>query len=201
MQFYDAGEHGPGRQPIDELAAICRERRICFCGRCSSFGKLAVRPEVLFTISRRHEFHGPARERCIFAQACDFANRPRRVARTAAGPAGKIAAIVGMSAAAGLAERAFRRAATPGGRCASALAGHQARFPGVIRNGHTEHAGKHPERDLPELDGEALLIGLDLEGVCASADRTMVGSFLHTCSLRWVSNRRSLLRRALLLGT
>jgi cysteine desulfurase len=56
--------------------------------------------------------------------------------------------------------------------------GIEGRFPDAVRNGHREYTLANTLNvSFPGLDGEALLIGLDLEGVCASSGSAcMVGS-------------------------
>ena len=173
-------------QPIDELAAICRERRICFhTDAIQSFGKLAVRPEDLGASAvslAAHKFHGPPGAGALYLRAGVAISRivhggshenSRRPGTE------NVAAIVGMSAAAELAESVRSEEQPRLGALRDRLwQGIKARFPGVVRNGHAEHTLANTLNvTFPGLDGEALLIGLDLEGVCASSGSAcMVGS-------------------------
>ena len=173
-------------QPIEELAAICRERRICFhTDAIQSFGKLAVRPNDLGVAAlslAAHKFYGPLGAGALYLRSGIAISRvvhggsqenSRRPGTECA------ASIAGMAAAAELAE---------GKRCAD-----QARlavlrdrlwngicrnFPQAVRNGHADLSLANTLNvSFPGLDGEALLIGLDLEGVCASSGSAcMVGS-------------------------
>jgi cysteine desulfurase len=90
-----------------------------------------------------------------------------------------VAAIAGLAAAAELAE-STRSADEPRLRALrdQLWQAITARFPSAVRNGHPEQALANTLNvSFPGLDGEALLIGLDLEGVCASSGSAcMVGS-------------------------
>ena len=173
-------------QPIEELAAICRERRICFhTDAIQSFGKLAVRPNDLGVAAlslAAHKFYGPlgagalylrsgiAISRVVHGGSQENSRRPGTEC---------VASIAGMAAAAEIAE---------GKRCADQVRlavlrdhlwnGIRRTFPQAVRNGHADLSLANTLNvSFPGLDGEALLIGLDLEGVCASSGSAcMVGS-------------------------
>jgi cysteine desulfurase len=173
-------------QPIEELTAICRERRICFhTDAIQSFGKLAVRPDDLGASAvslAAHKFYGPPGAGALYLRAGVAISRivhggshenSRRPGTE------NVAAIAGMSAAAELAENARSGEQPRLGVLRDRLwQGIKARFPGAIRNGHPEHTLANTLNvTFPGLDGEILLIGLDLEGVCASSGSAcMVGS-------------------------
>ena len=173
-------------QPIEELAAICRERRVCFhTDAIQTFGKLPLRPTDLGAGAvslAAHKFYGPkgagalylrsgvAIARIVHGGSHENTRRPGTE---------NVAAIAGMAAAAEVAE---------GKRCADQMRlaslrdrlwdGIQRKFPQAVRNGHPVLALANTLNvSFPGLDGEALLIGLDLEGVCASSGSAcMVGS-------------------------
>jgi cysteine desulfurase len=173
-------------QPIEELAAICREHRICFhTDAIQSFGKVPVRPNDFGAAAvslAAHKFYGPlgagalylregvAIARIVHGGSQENTRRPGTES---------VAAIAGMAAAAAVAESK---------RCAdqirlSALRdrlwdGIGRNFPQAVRNGHPVLTLANTLNvSFPGLDGEALLIGLDLEGICASSGSAcMVGS-------------------------
>ena len=173
-------------QPIEELAAICREHRVCFhTDAIQTFGKLPVRPNELGAAAvslAAHKFHGPqgagalylrsgvAITRIVHGGSHENTRRPGTE---------NVAAIAGMAVAAEIAES--RRAAEQIRLCAlrdRLWDGIQRNFPQAVRNGHPVLALANTLNvSFPGMDGEALLIGLDLEGVCASSGSAcMVGS-------------------------
>jgi cysteine desulfurase len=173
-------------QPVEELAAICREHRVCFhTDAIQTFGKLPVRPGDLGASAvslAAHKFYGPpgagalylrsgvAISRVMYGGSHENTRRPGTE---------NVAAIVGMAAAAELAES--RRLNDQPRLCAlrdRLWQGIKARFAHAVRNGHSGHTLANTLNvSFPGLDGEALLIGLDLEGVCASSGSAcMVGS-------------------------
>jgi cysteine desulfurase len=173
-------------QPIEELAAICRERRVCFhTDAIQSFGKLAIRPNDLGVAAlslAAHKFYGPlgagalylrsgiAISRVVHGGSQENSRRPGTEC---------VASIAGMAAAAEIAESR---------RCADQVRlavlrdrlwdGIRTNFPQAVRNGDADLTLANTLNvSFPGLDGEALLIGLDLEGVCASSGSAcMVGS-------------------------
>jgi cysteine desulfurase len=173
-------------QPIEELASICRECRVCFhTDAIQSFGKLPVRPNDLGASAvslAAHKFHGPpgagalylrsgiAISRIVHGGSHENTRRPGTE---------NVAAIVGMAAAAEIAE-SKRAGDEP--RIAALRdrlwQGIKARVSNAVRNGDPEQTLANTLNvSFPGLDGEALLIGLDLEGVCASSGSAcMVGS-------------------------
>jgi cysteine desulfurase len=173
-------------QPIKDLAAICRERRVCFhTDAIQTFGKLAVRPDDLGASAvslAAHKFYGPpgagalylrsgiAISRIVHGGSHENSRRPGTE---------NVAAIVGMATAAELAE-SKRSEDEPRLRALRdrLWQGIKSRFANAVRNGHPEHTLANTLNvSFPGLDGEALLIGLDLEGVCASSGSAcMVGS-------------------------
>jgi cysteine desulfurase len=173
-------------QPIEELAAICREHRVCFhTDAIQTFGKLSVRPNDLGAAAvslAAHKFYGPqgagalylrsgvAIARIVHGGSHENTRRPGTE---------NVAAIAGMATAAEIAES---KRTTDQIRL-SALRdrlwdGIRRNFPRAVPNGHPVlRLANTLNVSFPGLDGEALLIGLDLEGVCASSGSAcMVGS-------------------------
>ena len=173
-------------QPIEEFAAICRARRVCFhTDAIQSFGKLPVRPEGLGVSAlslAAHKFYGPPGAGALYLRSGIAISRIAHGGsheNTRRPGTENVAAIVGMAAAAELAEKK-RSDDEPRFRALrdQLWQGITARFPSAVRNGHLEPALANTLNvSFPGLDGEALLIGLDLEGVCASSGSAcMVGS-------------------------
>ena len=173
-------------QPIEELAAICRAHRVCFhTDAIQSFGKLPVRADDLGAAAvslAAHKFCGPPGAGALYLRSGIAISRVAHGGsheNTRRPGTENVAAIVGMAAAAELAE-SKRSEDQPRMRALRERLwqGIEARFPSAVRNGHREHALANTLNvSFPGLDGEALLIGLDLEGVCASSGSAcMVGS-------------------------
>jgi cysteine desulfurase len=173
-------------QPVAEIAALCHERGTVFhSDMIQSFGKqpLNVRDAGPDAISlAAHKFGGPkgagllwlregvSIQRIAFGGSHENERRPGTE---------NVAAIAGMAAAAQIAarnidaEQAHQSALRDrlwNGVCAA--------FPGAVMNGHpTLRLSNTLNVSIPGLDGESLLINLDLEGVCASSGSAcMVGS-------------------------
>jgi cysteine desulfurase len=173
-------------QPIQELAAICREHRVCFhTDAIQSFGKLSVQPQDLGATAvslAAHKFYGPqgagalylrsgvAIARIVHGGSHENTRRPGTE---------NVAAIAGMAAAADFAENKRSGDQARLAKLRDRLwQGIKRNFPQAIRNGHPVLALANTLNvSFPNLDGESLLIGLDLEGVCASSGSAcMVGS-------------------------
>lgn len=173
-------------QPIEELAAICRERRICFhTDAIQSFGKMPVRPNDLGATAlslAAHKFYGPVGAGALYLREgvaiCRIIHGGSQENTRRPGTE-NVAAIAGMAAAAEVAESK---------RCSDELRlsalrdrlwdGIRQKFPQAVRNGHPALTLANTLNvSFPGLDGETLLIGLDLEGICASSGSAcMVGS-------------------------
>jgi cysteine desulfurase len=173
-------------QPIEELAAICRARRVCFhTDAIQSFGKLPVRPDDLGVSAislGAHKFYGPLGAGALYLRSGIAISRIAHGGsheNTRRPGTENVAAIVGMAAAAEFAE-SKRSGDEPRMRALrdQLWQGMAARLPSAVRNGHPEKTLANTLNvSFPGLDGEALLIGLDLEGVCASSGSAcMVGS-------------------------
>jgi cysteine desulfurase len=173
-------------QPIEELGAICRARRVCFhTDAIQSFGKLPVRPDDLGVSAislAAHKFYGPPGAGALYLRSGIAISRIAHGGsheNTRRPGTENVAAIVGMTAAAELAENK-RSDDQPRLRALRDQLWKEmtSRFPSAVRNGDPERTLANTLNvSLPGLDGEALLIGLDLEGVCASSGSAcMVGS-------------------------
>jgi cysteine desulfurase len=170
-------------QPVEELAAICRSRGVLFhTDAVQSFGKLPLRPHEIGVSSASiaaHKFCGPkgvgalvlaagvAISRTVHGGAHENTRRPGTE---------NVAGIAGMAAAAEWA------AGQDGGHL---LPLREWLWEGIRRSCPEASRNGDPDRCLantlnvsfPGADGESLLIGLDLEGVCVSSGSAcMVGS-------------------------
>ena len=173
-------------QPIEELGAICRAQRVCFhTDTIQSFGKLPVRPDDLGVSAislAAHKFYGPPGAGALYLRSGIAISRISHGGsheNTRRPGTENVAAIVGMATAAELAENK-RSDDQPRLRALRDQLWQEmtSRFPSAVRNGDPERTLANTLNvSFPGLDGEALLIGLDLEGVCASSGSAcMVGS-------------------------
>ncbi|CAN5433006.1 cysteine desulfurase family protein [soil metagenome] len=173
-------------QPVEELSAICAEKKVCFhTDAVQTFGKLPVRQAELGASAisiAAHKFYGPKGVGALYLRAGIAISRIHHGGsheNTRRPGTENGAAIAGMAAAAEYAE-SKREAEQP--RLAAlrdALwQGISEISPTAVRNGHPEFALANTLNvSFPDYDGESLLIGLDLEGVCASSGSAcMVGS-------------------------
>lgn len=170
-------------QPLRELSEICRDRGVLLhTDAVQTFGKLPANPADLgvsaLSISS-HKFCGPKGVGALFLAA------GVAISRTAHGGAHEntrrpgtenVAGIAGMAAAAEACVpndslRPLREQLWDGILDACPVA---------VRNGDpAQSLANTLNVSFPGMDGEALLIGLDLEGVCASSGSAcMVGSIL-----------------------
>jgi cysteine desulfurase len=173
-------------QPLAEMADICNGRGVVFhTDAVQTFGKMRVRPVETgisaLSISA-HKFHGPMGVGALCVGAA-FPLAPTSYGgsheNTRRPGTENVAGIVGMAVAA---EVAVAHAAADAQRLAtlreSLWTGLHAACPGAVRNGCPRHSLPNTLNvSFPGTDGEALLIALDLEGVCASGGSAcMVGS-------------------------
>jgi cysteine desulfurase len=173
-------------QPIKELAAICREHRICFhTDAIQSFGKIPVQPNDLGATAlslAAHKFYGPLGAGALFLREGVAITRivhGGSQENTRRPGTESVAAIAGMAAAAEVAESRRCTDQTRLSKLRDRLWDViKRKFPQAVRNGHPVLTLANTLNvSFPGLDGEALLIGLDLEGVCASSGSAcMVGS-------------------------
>lgn len=172
------------RQPIENIGEICRARGVLFhTDAIQSFGKEPVATDRCDSLSlAAHKFGGPkgagllflrsgtALERLHHGGAHENQRRPGTE---------NVAAIVGMAVAAELAVHDLPMQAARQGRLRDHLwHGLRAVFPGAVLNGHpTERLANTLNVSFPGLDGESLLIALDLAGIgVSSGSACMVGS-------------------------
>lgn len=173
-------------QPLEEFGAICARRGVMFhSDAVQTFGKLAGSPLVpgLGALSlTAHKFYGPKGSGALWLRA------GQSIAPLAYGGAHEntrragtenVAAIAGLGAAAAFACAHAADEATRLAPLREALwAGIREVAPSAVRN--TPAVGCLPNTlnvSFPGCDGESLLIGLDLEGICVSSGSAcMVGS-------------------------
>jgi len=184
VSIHSANNETGTLQPVTEIARICREFGVPFhSDMVQSFGKMPVRvdlpdepgPDALSIAS--HKFYGPKGTGALwirsgvsldpigFGGAQESGRRPGTE---------DVAAIAGMLAAA---ETATRSVATEAPRLEALRdrlwEGLHSVFPAALRNG----AWDRPPWQLPStlnvsfpgLDGPAILINLDLQGICVSS--------------------------------
>ena len=173
-------------QPIADMAAVCLERGVFFhTDAVQTFGKIPLSARVpgLSALSiAGHKFYGPKGVGALYVGA------GIALSRTAHGGSHEnsrrpgtenVAAIVGMAVAA---EIAARDAESESARLEplreELWAKIYADCPKAIRNGNPDKSLANTLNvSFPGADGEALLMGLDLEGVCVSSGSAcMVGS-------------------------
>ena len=172
------------RLPVRELAALCRERGVLFhSDAIQSFGKEAITARDFDALSlAAHKFYGPKGAGVLFLGAgvsierlqVGGSHENERRAGTE-----NVAAIVGFACAAEQAVRDLEaEAARVGGLREQLWIGLRAAFPQAVRNGEPgESLANTLNVSFPGLDGESLLMNLDLAGICASSGSAcMVGS-------------------------
>ena len=175
-------------QPVFEIAAICRAHGVLFhSDMIQSFGKKSIDvtldgPAAISLAA--HKFGGPKGVGLLWLRAGipihkilhgGFHENERRPGTE------NCAAIVGMARAAELAVQGLENESVRQAGLRDRLwSGIQAVFPSAVMNGHpTARLGNTLNVTFPGLDGECLLINLDLAGICASSGSAcMVGSIL-----------------------
>ena len=173
-------------QPLEKIAAVCLERGVFFhTDAVQTFGKIPI-PAGLPGLSAisiaAHKFHGPkgvgalclragiALSRTAYGGSHENSRRPGTE---------NVAGIMGMAVAA---EVSIGRCAGDAGHLAALRErlweGIVASCPQAVRNGDPAFCLPNTLNvSFPGADGEALLMGLDLEGVCVSSGSAcMVGS-------------------------
>lgn len=170
-------------QPVRELAAICQRHGVIFhTDAAQTFGKIPLKPheDGLSAVSiAAHKFHGPKGVGALVLSA------GVAMSRTSHGGAHEntrrpgtenVGGIAGMAAAA---VASVTRDPTKLHPLREMLwNGIEAACPEAVRNGDPELCLANTLNvSFPGADGEALLIGLDLEGICVSSGSAcMVGS-------------------------
>ena len=181
-------ETGTIQPHLAEMAALCRARGILFhSDMIQSFGKtpLDVRTAGPDAISlAAHKFYGPKGAGLLWLRSgiainsIGFGGAHENQRRPGTE---NVAAIVGMACAA---ETVLRDLDAEQNRQQilrdQLWNGIRAASPEAILNGHpTERLANTLNVSFPEIDGESLLISLDLEGICASSGSAcMVGSIV-----------------------
>jgi len=174
------------RLPVEGFASICRDRGVLFhTDMVQSFGKEEVLPGetgVDAAAFAAHKFGGPKGVGLLYLRTGipiqPMAHGGRHENQRRAGTE-NVAAVVGMATAAELASDGIAPASDRQRELRDRLeAGIAERVPGARFNGHREQRLANTSNvSFPEIDGEMLLIGLDLEGVCVSSGSAcMVGS-------------------------
>ncbi len=174
-------------QPVEEIATLCRGAGVLFhCDAVQTFGKIPLRltghPGVSALSFAAHKFHGPkgvgglylkagiALSKTLYGGAHENSRRPGTE---------NVAGIAGMAAAA---EEALRMAESDHSQLEllreRLWAGIAAAVPSAVRNGDALRSLPNTlNASFPGADGESLLMGLDLEGVCVSSGSAcMVGA-------------------------
>ena len=173
-------------QPTHEISAICRERGVLFhSDAIQSFGKEPLaRPDFDALSLAAHKFYGPKGVGLLYLRAGLPVERlqhggshenERRPGTE------NTAAIVGLACAAELAIAAMESEQPRQASLRERLwQGIREAFPSAVRNGGPEHSLANTLNvSFPGLDGESLLINLDLAGICASSGSAcMVGSIV-----------------------
>jgi cysteine desulfurase len=171
-------------QPVEEIATLCRERGVLFhTDAIQSFGKEPLTAAGFDALSiAAHKFHGPKGagllylrsglplERLQHGGAHENQRRPGTE---------NVAAIAGMATAAKLASQDIGAEAARQAQLRDKLwAGIQSAFPEAVRNGHpVKCLANTLNVSFPGLDGEGLIIALDLAGIAVSSGSAcMVGS-------------------------
>ena len=171
------------RQPVGEIAALCREHGVLFhTDAIQSFGKEPFACDADALSLAAHKFYGPkgagllrlrggiSIERIAFGGSHESDRRPGTE---------NVAAIVGMARAAELAAATAAREAQRLDPLREELwHGIRAAFPAAVRNSDPALSLANTLNvSFPGLDGESVLINLDLAGICASSGSAcMVGS-------------------------
>jgi cysteine desulfurase len=171
-------------QPVAEISAICRERGVLFhSDAIQSFGKEPLGAQEFDALSlAAHKFHGPKGAGLLYLAAGNPIERQQHGGshenERRAGTE-NVAAIVGLAAAAELALRDLDAERARQSRLRDRLwEGIHTAFPTAILNGDPgARLANTLNVSFPGLDGESLLINLDLAGICASSGSAcMVGS-------------------------
>lgn len=175
-------------QPLEAVLEICRERGVLVhTDAVQSFGKLPLdlSQQTFDAVSlAAHKFQGPKGAGLLFLRAGTaiqrlqfggFHENERRPGTE------NPAAIAGMAVAAELATGDLAAEQEREGELSASLwEGIASAFPAARRNGNEEFSLANTVNvSFPGLDGESLLMNLDLEGVCASTGSAcMVGSMM-----------------------
>ncbi len=172
--------------PTHEISAVCRKRGVLFhSDAIQSFGKEPLVTEDFDAISlAAHKFHGPKGAGALYLRAglsierLQYGGSHENERRPGTE---NTAAIVGLARAAELAMESMESERPRQAALRDRLwQGVREAFPAAVRNGNAEHCLANTLNvSFPGLDGEGLLINLDLAGICASSGSAcMVGSIV-----------------------
>ena len=170
-------------QPIPELSAVCREHGILFhCDTVQSVGKIAVNVDELgidYLSMSAHKIHGPKGAGALYVRAGSPWSTWMHGGAQERGRRGgtlNVAGIAGLGRALELAQEDMSRNYSHIGKLRKQLkTGLEQAFGDAIRfNGDVENGIPHilsvtitdPQHE--PLDGEMLLLNLDIEGICVS---------------------------------
>ncbi|MEI9896916.1 MAG: cysteine desulfurase family protein [Chthoniobacter sp.] len=173
-------------QPMPEISALCRARGVLLhSDAIQSFGKEPLATQDFDALSlAAHKFHGPKGAGALYLRTGLTVERlqhggshenERRPGTE------NTAAIVGLACAAELAVAAMESERPRQALLRERLwQGIREAFPTAVRNGDPGHGLANTLNvSFPGLDGESLLINLDLAGICASSGSAcMVGSIM-----------------------
>ena len=171
---------------MEGISALCRERgALLHTDAAQSFGKERVDTGLFDAVSiAAHKFYGPVGAGVLWLRAGVGIERIQHGGshenERRAGTE-NVSAIVGMAVAAELAVAEMEpEAARLAGLRERLWEGVRAAYPAAMRNGREEwQLANTLNVSFPGLDGEGLLINLDLEGICASSGSAcMVGSIV-----------------------
>jgi cysteine desulfurase len=173
-------------QPVREAARLCCERGVLFhTDAVQSFGKERLEaPEFDALSIAAHKFYGPKGAGLLYLRAgigidrLQFGGSHENERRAGTE---NVAAIVGMGAAAEIVLRDLESEQARQGRLRERLwAGILSAFSDAVPNGDPDcRLANTLNVSFPGIDGESLLINLDLEGICASSGSAcMVGSIV-----------------------
>lgn len=173
-------------QPLEQVAAICQGHGVLLhSDMIQAFGKTRVHAGQADAISlAAHKFYGPQGAGLLYLkggipiQSTHFGGFHENQRRPGTE---NVAAIVGMARAAELALADMESEQARQARLREKLAeGIGALFAQALINGHpTQRLANTLNVSFPGIDGETLLMNLDLEGICASSGSAcMVGSIL-----------------------
>lgn len=174
------------RQPVTEAARLCRERGVLFhSDAIQTFGKEPLAAHDFDALSLAgHKFYGPKGAGLLYLRAGTAIERQQvggaHEGERRAGTE-NVAAVAGMAAAAEYATAGMEAEQAREGALRERLwCGVQRAFPAAVRNGSPALTLANTLNvTFPALEGESLLMNLDLEGVCASSGSAcMVGSVL-----------------------
>jgi len=170
-------------QPINALAATCRENGVFFhTDAVQTFGKIPLNPHEagLSAVSiAAHKFYGPKGVGALFLSAGVAISRISHGGaheNTRRPGTENVAGIAGLAAAAEASDPVAFENLRPLRELL--WSGISAACPEAIRNGDPERCLPNTLNvSFPGADGESLLMGLDLEGICVSSGSAcMVGS-------------------------